>query len=242
MMFTILKEKLKKVLTNNFLVILIIILSLGFLCNVPKSTYDKPVIYTEYRDTSKAQLQPQIIVPNFSDTTKKVEPKQSFFNSLLGKRKNYHKVKAGENLYRLSLKYNTTVQRLMEMNRLSNTNIEKGEWLYVGTQEERLVLPTKIDSTYHYEEKYGNDTLSAVVKTDAIGPIQTQYVTITSKPIQVEKTHIFTGIEFSSDPLQPINIGLGLDHKSGWTVLGKTTLIGADRYYQLGVYKDIKFK
>ncbi len=239
-MFTILKEKFKKVLKNNVFIITIILLSLGFLCNRPTIVNDKPVIYTEYRDTST--LKPSIVIPNFSDTTKKVEPKQSTWNSLLGRKKYYHKVKSGENLYRLSLKYNTTVQRLMELNRLPNTNINKGEWIYVGTQEERMVIPTSKDSLYHYEEKYGNDTLGAIVKTDALGPIQTQFITIKAQSIEVEKNHLFVGAEFSNDPLQPINLGLGLDHKSGWTVVGKTTLIGADRYYQLGIYKDIKFK
>jgi LysM repeat protein len=45
-----------------------------------------------------------------------------------------HVVQSGENLYRLSLRYGTTVDAIMTANGLANTNIRVGQRLFIPTQ------------------------------------------------------------------------------------------------------------
>ena len=45
--------------------------------------------------------------------------------------KTYHTVKSGENLYRIALKYNTTVDKIKKDNNLKNDNIAVGRKLII---------------------------------------------------------------------------------------------------------------
>lgn len=243
MTYTIqLGKKIKNLIQkNSSLLIICILILLLFTCNRPNTIYtNKPIIYTEYRDS----IIPNIIIPNYSDTNRNVKVKQSIFNHILGRRENYYKVKKGDNLYRLSLKYNTTVERLMKLNNISTPDIEKGQWLYIGTQEERFVVSDTKDSLYHYSETYGNDTLKAIVETNTIGPIQDQSVKIESKPIYIDKkrSSILIGSDFSNNPNQPVDFVVGYNTKKGWLYTGRTSFLGSNRYYGIGVYKNIYLK
>ena len=239
---TQLGKKIKNLIQkNSYLIIICGLIILLFTCNRPNTIYsEKPIVFTEYRDN----ITPKIIIPNYSDTNRNVEVKQSTFNRILGRRENYYKVKKGDNLYRLSLKYNTTVDRLMQLNGITTPNIEKGQWLYIGTQEERFVVSNIKDSLYHYSETYGNDTLKATVETNTIGLMQDQSVKLESKPIYIDrkKPSILIGSDFSNDPNQPINFVVGYNTKKGWTYTGRTSFLGNNRYYGIGVYKNIYLK
>jgi LysM repeat protein len=54
----------------------------------------------------------------------------------------YHKVKSQENLKNIALKYNVTVENLMEWNALRSTSIYVGQKLKVYTAEAPQVVPT----------------------------------------------------------------------------------------------------
>ena len=54
----------------------------------------------------------------------------------------YHKVKSQENLKNIALKYNVTVENIMEWNNLRSTSIYVGQKLKVYTAEAPQVAPT----------------------------------------------------------------------------------------------------
>lgn len=170
---------------------------------------------------------PDIIIPPAKKDTNKIIPVRTKKNNL------YHKVRKGENLYRLSLKYGTTVARLKELNQLFSDEIKKGSHLYIGTEQERAV-----DSTlYTYSEYFGNDTLNATVHTQSYGPILNQSVDLYSKPIIKYRGGLSAGLEISTNPIAPINLLLSYRNKAGYHIIGSTNF----NYYSVGVMKDIRF-
>lgn len=173
---------------------------------------------TTVRDTAE-YLIPETVVPNYSDSTREeVKPKRGLIDKVLGKRENSHRVQEGENLYRIALKYNTTWPKLMELNPslMSANDIKAGDWIYIGTVAERYVPPSDStlasDSTYYYDEYYGNDTLNATVKTASYGPLISQSVEINYKPTIIERRRnlVYVGGGLGSD----LSAGAGLGYKT----------------------------
>lgn len=169
------------------------------------------------RDTASILI-PAAVVPNSSDTTKEYKkPKRNLWQKVTGRKENVHVVRKGDpNLYRIAEMYNTTWPKLMELNpQITNPNkIYVGQEIYIGTVEERYVPPTadNTDSTYYYEEYYGNDTLNAIVKTTSTGPLIQQDVELNYKPsyIEIKRGILYAGGGFGSD----LSAGAGVAYKT----------------------------
>lgn len=171
----------------------------------------EPVQIDEKHQATDTTLVPVEVIPNFSDETgervkssKKASKKAS--KKTVNSRENYYIPKEGENLYRIALKFNTTWERLMELNpflRNPDDIKAKVDEIYIGTVEERYVPPVtgKQDSVYKYVENYGNDTLGAEVTTVSSGRLISQSVNLRSLPtyIEVEKSKFLVGGGLGTD-------------------------------------------
>ena len=77
---------------------------------------EKPYFVTEEETSSKEETTTTPTQPQTSQTTQ-AEPTTSTETEAV-----YHTVAAGENLYRISLKYNTTVDKILKLNNLKNAD------------------------------------------------------------------------------------------------------------------------
>ena len=135
-------------------------------------------------------LSPETVIPIFnsnfdtlfSDTYTPPTPrKKPRLTDRVTGRHNYHKVKKGENLYRIGLKYGVPYDFLMEVNNKKSVRVQAGSWIYIGTEEERkrwLAANTKVDadSLYIYNKRYGDSLNYADVYTESYGPLRKQAV------------------------------------------------------------------
>jgi LysM repeat protein len=97
-----------------------------------------------------------------------LKPKTGLFASITG-HKGEHKVREGENLYRIGLKYGLTAEELRLANRLASYDIKAGEWLKIPSKTIR-------DSVYQYEKEFGDSVVKGRVFTQSFGPILSQTV------------------------------------------------------------------
>ena len=220
--------------------IILLLLTVGVLYGLWNRCVQNPVIVEKpvrIFETHPSPVPDIVLTPR--DTTIKIVPKKKV--SYGSSRTNYHRVKRGENLYRISLRYGTTVDRLKELNHLFTDEIKKGAWIYIGTEAERAILN---DSIYTYSEYFGNDTLNATVHTQSLGKILNQSVDLYSKPIISYRSSLLGGVELSSNSSAPINLMLGYRTKNGLSIIGSTNLYNPDgkRFYSVGVLKDVRLK
>ena len=86
-------------------------------------------------------------------------------------------VKKGDTLYKIALKYNTTVNRIMDLNNLKTTNLSIGQVLRIPemyTKEEDMNLPSFIsytikkgDTLYSISKKY-NVPVDTIIKDNSL--------------------------------------------------------------------------
>lgn len=86
-------------------------------------------------------------------------------------------VKSGDTLYKIAMKYNTTVNEIMKLNYLKNTNLSIGQILRIPemyTKEEDMVMPSYInytvksgDTLYSIARKYNVD-INTLMKDNAL--------------------------------------------------------------------------
>jgi LysM repeat protein len=69
---------------------------------------------------------------------------------------NYHKVKSQENLKNIALKYNVTVEKIMDWNTLRTTSIYVGQKLKIYTDEQIQVELAPKNTTPPVTKKYYN--------------------------------------------------------------------------------------
>lgn len=77
----------------------------------------------------------------------------------------FHEVKAGETLYAIARKYNTTVEQLKELNHLGDTPLSVGQKLYLSkapATEKKQETPVNAPKELHTVEK--GDTLYSIAK------------------------------------------------------------------------------
>jgi hypothetical protein len=161
-----------------------------------------------------------------------------YIAKILGK-ENKHKVKSGENLYRIGLKYGMTAEQLRILNNLPDYNIEAGQWIYLGTIEERLATAPKVDSVYTYEQTFGDSTnITGTVTTQSYGPIESMMVHYelmgSLKPRN--KFYVGGGADFDRN----LYVGGAYATKDGWLFTGNASL--TEKRYMIGVAKELRFK
>ena len=187
-------------------------------CNKPCD----PEIIEVKGDTVFIQPTPIAVTP--PDSAKK--PKQGFIARIF--HKDEHKVKEGENLYRIGLKYGLTAEELRLANKLQNYDIKAGQWL-------KIPAPSSRDTVYTYAKEFGDSTVKGTVYTQSYGAILSQSVTWESLAYK-EKNRLFMGA--SLDDKRNLH-GMGAyEFKSGWMVTGQIGVF--DRSYQVGVLKRFK--
>ena len=86
-------------------------------------------------------------------------------------------VKKGDTLYKIALKYNTTVKKIMDLNHLTNTNLSIGQVIRIPetyTKEEDLYLPSFIsykvqkgDTLYKISKLY-NISVDTIIKDNSL--------------------------------------------------------------------------
>lgn len=173
-------------------------------------------------------IQPEAIgqvIPLQEDTVKQAIP---FIKRIFGgnERDKRHKVKEGQNLYRIGLAYNLTAEELRIANKLENYDIKAGQW---------LTIPKKTiqDTVYTYEKSFSDSAVKGTVWTQSFGPILSQSIKWESLAIK-PKNRLFGGL--GMDDRNRI-YGMGAyEMKSGWLVTGAV----GDGRYQFGVLKRIK--
>lgn len=137
-----------------------------------------------------------------------------------------HKVKKGENLYRIGLKYGLTAEELRLANKLSTYDIKAGQRLTIPK-------PSEKDTVYTYHKEFGDSTVKGSVWTQSYGPILSQSVEWKTSLIK-PKTRLFGGV--SLDDQNRIN-GIGaIELKSGFMITGQFGQSG----YQIGFLKRLK--
>ncbi|MGC9109274.1 MAG: LysM peptidoglycan-binding domain-containing protein [Caldimicrobium sp.] len=67
----------------------------------------------------------------------------------LSEKKIYHEVKKGENLFRIALKYETTVEELKKLNNLKNNHLKPGQLLLVKVKKENSLSEAPPGFIYH---------------------------------------------------------------------------------------------
>ncbi|MEY4999987.1 MAG: hypothetical protein RLZZ211_23 [Bacteroidota bacterium] len=100
--------------------------------------HPKPIIPAPVVGQDSTQKDSTIIVAPQIDTLQATAPPT---NSLL-----YHKVKSGENLRQIALKYSVSIEQLMEWNALRTTNIYVGQKLTIYTNQTQ-VQQTQVQQT-----------------------------------------------------------------------------------------------
>jgi len=211
-----------------------VLTSLGWYlsCNKPCD----PEYITVKGDTVFLQPEPisVISVNDKSDTIPKKGGLMSFFSG----KKNHHKVKEGENMYRIGLKYGIPAITLQALNKRPNFDIKAGEWLYIGTPKERdsALAQLKADSIYTYEKEFGDKSVKGRVITQSTGPMLSQSIyfeSLAEKP----KNRLFLG--GSIDRTRTLSGMAGYELKSGWLITGQYGVIGTNNV-QIGVMKRLK--
>jgi membrane-bound lytic murein transglycosylase D len=124
---------------------------------------------------------PQIEIPiaqvsDSSDTTRVVE--QPIIVDSIPKKENlqYHKVKSGDNLKNIALKFNVSIEEIMEWNALRTANIYVGQRLKIYSQQgsiSNLIQPPKPPSKKYYVVRSG-DTFTRVAQKHNLTQAQLQ--------------------------------------------------------------------
>jgi hypothetical protein len=182
-------------------------------------------------DTVWIQPEPVSVIA-ISD--KKPEEKKTLFN----RKVYYHKVKEGENMYRIGLKYGIPAITLRDFNKRPNFDIKAGEYLYYGTPKERdsALVKLKADSIYTYDKEYAENGIKGRVITQTTGPMLSQSVfweNLAEKP----KNRLYLG--GSVDRYRTLSGMAGYELKSGWLITGQYGIIGTNNV-QIGVLKRLK--
>ena len=90
----------------------------------------------------------------------------------------YHKVKAGENLKNIALKYNVTIEQIMEWNGLQTTNIYVGQKLKLFSSLSATPTPTPAPKPVQPAKKYYNvkpgDTFGKIAQRNNLSQGQLQ--------------------------------------------------------------------
>jgi membrane-bound lytic murein transglycosylase D len=123
---------------------------------------------------------PQIEIPiaqvsDSSDTTKDEQP---IIADTIPKKENlqYHKVKSGDNLKNIALKFNVSIEEIMEWNALRTANIYVGQRLKIYSQQgsiSNLIQPPKPPSKKYYVVRSG-DTFTRVAQKHNLTQAQLQ--------------------------------------------------------------------
>lgn len=180
-------------------------------CNKP---CDPEIIITE-GDTVYIQPEPIWVMNPFKS---KILPQG---NPRVG-----HKVKKGENLYRIGLKYGLTAEELRLANKLANYDIKAGQRLTIPK-------PSEKDTVYTYHKEFGDSTVKGSIWTQSYGPILSQSVEWKTSLIK-PKTRYFGGV--SLDDQNRLN-GIGaIELKSGFMITGQFGQSG----YQIGFLKRLR--
>ncbi len=121
-------------------------------------------IYSPVKPSTNIET-PDAIVADSSDTTINVEP---IIVDSLPKKENlqYHKVKPGDNLKNIALKFNVNVEQIMEWNALRTANIYVGQRLKIYTDQApkvNVVQTPKPPAKKYYIVRSG-DTFSRVAQ------------------------------------------------------------------------------
>jgi membrane-bound lytic murein transglycosylase D len=121
-------------------------------------------IYSPVKPSTNIET-PDAIVADSSDTTINVEP---IIVDSLPKKENlqYHKVKPGDNLKNIALKFNVNVEQIMEWNALRTANIYVGQRLKIYTDQApkvNVVQTPKTPAKKYYVVRSG-DTFSRVAQ------------------------------------------------------------------------------
>jgi LysM repeat protein len=93
----------------------------------PKPTTNKPTTTPKPPATTPERPYDNDPTPN----TKPTPPRDPAAESVDPAPRGYHRVVKGDTLYRLSREYNTTVERLKQLNNLPNSDIKIGQLLKV---------------------------------------------------------------------------------------------------------------
>lgn len=163
----------------------------------------------------------------FTVTPTKPKKKPSLTQRIT-KRHNYHKVKKGENLYRIGLKYGVPYSFLMEINKLKSVDIKAGQWIYLGTEDDRQNYLTKYkaDSLYIYNTRYGDSLAWAEVYTESLGPIVNQAVEINFRQ-ETPKIRFGIGVQLNTLSAFPYEVKGGILNKNilytGGVIIGEKT-------------------
>lgn len=201
-------------------------------CNKPCD----PEIITVKGDTVYLKPEPVSVIA-ISDNVNTTPPKQGIL-SVFHRKVNYHKVKEGENMYRIGLKYGIPAITLQAFNKRSTFDIKAGEWLYIGTPKERdsALAQLKADSIYTYEKEFGDKAVKGRVITQSTGPMLSQSIyweSLADKP----RNRLFVG--GSVDRLRTLSAMGAFELKSGIMVTGQVGVIGSNNV-QIGILKRIK--
>jgi membrane-bound lytic murein transglycosylase D len=123
---------------------------------------------------------PQIEIPiaqvsDSSDTTKEEQP---IIADTIRKKENlqYHKVKPGDNLKNIALKFNVTIEEIMEWNALRTANIYVGQRLKIYSEQNStsiVVQTPKLPSKKYYVVRSG-DTFTRVAQKHNLTQAQLQ--------------------------------------------------------------------
>jgi len=210
------------------LIIGILLAVIGYLgyrvytCDCPEILQNaEPIrIIETKRDTALQPIDVIATTPMNVTQVKSAKVRNNPIKTLAGNKNTYVVTDKFEdrNLYRIALKFNTSWERLMDLNNMQTSNIEIGQRLYIGTVAERYVEPVDNlhDSTYYYEEYYGDSMLNATVTTVSAGPLFTQTVELNSEPIYVDiPKRTFFGVG-GIGTYPSLMYGIGMQDKKGY--------------------------
>jgi len=154
-----------------------------------------------------------------------LKTKNGVIARLLG-HKGEHKVKEGQNLYRIGLAYNLTAEEIRLANNLKNYDIKAGQWLKIPEK-------TIKDTVYTYQKEFGDSAVKGTVWTQSYGKILSQSVEWKTSLIK-PKNRIFGGVTVGE--FRHVGLVGAYELKSGWLLTGQVGTGG----YQVGVLKRLK--
>jgi len=204
-------------------------------------------VYLAREPLSKDSIVPEtvIAIPDSKFDTLFSEVKMERPKKKLFQKENWHRVKRGENLYRIGLKYGVPYEFLMQINNMKTPDIKVGQQIYLGTVEQRKAYLSKLvkekgisaDSLYIYNKYYGDSLFGAEVYTESFGPINNQVVTLKYTPFERPKNHIYLGVK--TDFQNSVSLQGAFINKKGWGLTGATNLYNAPTL-EVGFLKKIK--